>query len=289
MSGPGRRPSGLGRGLASLIPQRPPGRGVTDVPVELVRRNPYQPRVLAEKEAMDALAASVAEHGVLQPILVVETVDGYQLIAGERRLRAAEMVGLERIPAVIRSTIPERHQLELALIENLQRADLNPLEQARAFRQLIVEFGLTQEQVAERVGRSRSGVANTMRLLELAETVQDAVAEGLISEGHARALAGLEGHAQQEALLALVLKGDLSVRQTEELARRLKSDAAVASPAPSGPQVDPDLERLETDLRAALGTKVTIASRRKGGRVIIEYYDAEDLGRLIERLVGRSS
>ncbi len=288
MSLQGRRPSGLGRGLASLIPQRPAGRGVTDIPIGLVRHNPYQPRVHSEREALDALAASVAEHGVLQPILVVETVDGYQLIAGERRLRAAEMVGLERIPAVVRSTVPERHHLELALIENLQRADLNPLEEARAFRQLIAEFGLTQEQVAERVGRARSSVANTLRLLELAEPVQDAVAEGLITEGHARALAGLESHAQQEALLALVLKGDLSVRQTEELARRLKSESSAPGPRPDR-QPDPDLERLEADLRAALGTKVTLSSRRKGGRIIIDYYDGEGLARLVERLVGRST
>ncbi|MGZ3585831.1 MAG: ParB/RepB/Spo0J family partition protein [Candidatus Limnocylindrales bacterium] len=288
MTLPGKRPTGLGRGLSSLIPQRPPGQGVQDIPIDRVRHNPYQPRVHAEREALEALAASIAEHGVLQPILVVETIDGYQLIAGERRLRAAELVGLERIPALVRGTVAERHHLELALIENLQRSDLNPLEEARAFRQLIADFGLTQEQVAERVGRARSSVTNTLRLLDLAEPVQDAVAEGLISEGHARALAGLERPAQQEALLALVLKGDLSVRQTEELARRLKS-AASAEAAPRGHERDPDVERLENDLRSVLGTKVTLASRRKGGRIIIEYYNADELGRLTDRLMGKNT
>jgi ParB family transcriptional regulator, chromosome partitioning protein len=281
-----RRPTGLGRGLSSLIPQRPGGPGVVDIPLDQIRHNPYQPRVHSEKEALETLAASIAEHGVLQPILVVETLDGYQLIAGERRLRAAEMVGLERIPALVRGSVAERHHLELALIENLQRADLNPMEEARAFRQLITEFGLTQEQVAERVGRARSSVANTLRLLELAEPVQDAVAEGLISEGHARALGGLDREAQQETVLALILKGDLNVRQTEELARRLKAAPGADVPAPPPALRDPDVERLEGVLRSALGTKVTLKSRRKGGRIVIDYYNTDDLGRLVERLVG---
>ena len=280
-----RRPSGLGRGLSSLIPQRPGGPGVVEIPLDQITHNPYQPRVHSEQESLETLAASIAEHGVLQPILVVETLDGYQLIAGERRLRAAEMVGLERIPALVRGSVAERHHLELALIENLQRADLNPMEEARAFRQLITEFGLTQEQVAERVGRARSSVANTLRLLELAEPVQDAVAEGLISEGHARALASLDRQAQQEAALALVLKGDLNVRQTEELARRLKA-APAEGPARTPTLRDPDVERLEGILRSALATKVTLTSRRKGGRIVIDYYDPEDLGRLVDRLVG---
>jgi len=280
-----RRPSGLGRGLSSLIPQRPGGPGVVEIPLDQIAHNPYQPRVHSEQESLETLAASIAEHGVLQPILVVETLDGYQLIAGERRLRAAEMVGLERIPALVRGSVAERHHLELALIENLQRADLNPMEEARAFRQLITEFGLTQEQVAERVGRARSSVANTLRLLELAEPVQDAVAEGLISEGHARALASLDRQAQQEAALALVLKGDLNVRQTEELARRLKA-APAEGPARTPTLRDPDVERLEGILRSALATKVTLTSRRKGGRIVIDYYDPEDLGRLVDRLVG---
>ena len=179
-----RRQSGLGRGLAALIPQRPanPSPGQLEIPVDRIKRNPYQPRKRVDQEALEQLAASVREHGVIQPILVVEVLDGYQLVAGERRLRAAQLAGLERIPAVVRQ-LADREQLELALVENLQRADLNPLEEATAFRQLIDEFGFTQEQLAVRLGRARSTLANTLRLLEMSDAVKEAVADGRITEG----------------------------------------------------------------------------------------------------------
>lgn len=290
MTATGRRTStGLGRGLAALIPQRPAGASATEIPIARIRRNPQQPRREADRDGLEALARSIADHGVLQPILVSETVDGYQLIAGERRLRAAEMAGLERVPALVRADVEEHDQLELALVENLQRADLNPLDEALAFRRLIDEFGLSQEQIAGRVARARSSVANTLRLLELAEAVQAAVRDGRLSEGHARAIGGIADHAAQEQMLGVVVERGLSVRQTEELARRHKGAAdrsSRAAPAPSPPG-DPDLERFESDLRTALGTKVTLTSGRKGGRIIIEYYDGDDLGRLYERLVGR--
>ena len=290
MTATGRRTStGLGRGLAALIPQRPAGASATEIPIERIRRNPQQPRREADRDGLEALARSIAAHGVLQPILVSETVDGYQLIAGERRLRAAEMAGLERVPALVRADVAEHDQLELALVENLQRADLNPLDEALAFRRLIDEFGLSQEQIAGRVARARSSVANTLRLLELAEAVQAALRDGHLSEGHARAIGGIADHAAQEQTLGVVVERGLSVRQTEELARRHKGAAdrpgrAVQALSPPG---DPDLERFESDLRTALGTKVTLTSGRKGGRIIIEYYDGDDLGRLYERLVGR--
>jgi ParB family chromosome partitioning protein len=287
MSVADRRPGGgLGRGLASLIPQRTAGGGHTEIPIARIRRNPYQPRQATDDAALQALAASVAEHGVLQPILVTATLDGYQLVAGERRLRAAEMAGLERIPAVIRE-VTEQAQLELALVENLQRADLNPLEEARAYRQLIDEFGLDQEAVARRVGRARSSVANTLRLLDLAAEVQAAVAAGGISEGHARAIAGLADAVAQRALLALVGSRGLSVRQTEELARRMKE----APPPEATPRrrTDPDLERLEGELRGALGTRVSVTATRRGGRITIEYYSSEDFDRLYERLLRSDS
>jgi ParB family chromosome partitioning protein len=278
-----RRPvGGLGRGLASLIPQRAAGGGQAEIPVARVRRNPFQPRRAVDDAALQALAASVAEHGVLQPILVTATLDGYQLVAGERRLRAAEMAGLERIPAVIRE-VTEQAQLELALVENIQRADLDPLEEAHAYRQLIEEFGLDQEAVAARVGRARSSVANKLRLLDLAAEVQAAVAAGEISEGHARAIAGLAEVAAQRALLALVMTRGLSVRQTEELARRMKDRPAHAADAGRAP--DPDLERLEGELRSALGTRVSVTATRKGGRITIEYYSSEDFDRLYARLL----
>jgi ParB family chromosome partitioning protein len=238
------------------------------------------------------LAASIAEHGVLQPVIVTETIDGYELIAGERRLRAARMAGLTRIPAVVRQLAgPE--QLEVALVENIQRADLNPLEEAEAYRQLIDTFGLSQEDVARRVGRARSTVANTLRLLDLAAPVQAAVRDGSITEGHARAIASVDGPSEQEALLAAVVHRGLAVRQAEELARRLKAapdraatSAAAGTQDPTAPAPDPDSERIESELRAALGTKVILTRARRGGRIVIEYYDEADLARLYDKLVG---
>jgi ParB family chromosome partitioning protein len=279
----GRRPSGLGRGLASLIPQRPGGQSAVEIPLEQIEANPAQPRAHAEEDALQALARSIQEHGILQPIVVQETVDGYRLIAGERRVRAARMAGLTRIPAVVRGPTSDRQQLELALVENIQRADLNPLEEATAFRRLMTEFELTQEQVAQQVGRARSSVANTMRLLDTSAAIRDAVAQGLISEGHARALGGAD-ETLQDDLLGAVLERDLSVRATEELVRRARP-APVEAASPTV-EVDPDLERVETHLRTVLGTKVTLTSGSKGGRIIIEYYGPDDLGRLVERLGG---
>jgi len=282
-----RKTGGLGRGLASLIPQRPGGAPPATIPIDSVRHNPYQPRLSADVAALESLAASIRAYGVLQPIVVVATFDGYQLIAGERRLRAAGLAGLERIPAIVRDAT-EQEQLELALVENLQRTDLNPIEEALAYRRLIEEFGLDQEAVGQRVGRARSSVANTLRLLELAEPVQTALADGRISEGHARAIAGLPSGSGQVTVLEAVVSGGLSVRQTEELVRRLK-DLRPDTPPAEERGSDPDLERLEADLRDALGTKVTLTSTRRGGRITIEYYGADDLDRLMGRLTGRSA
>lgn len=278
------RSQGLGRGLASLIPQRSPGQGgAIEISIGRVRSNPHQPRKRFDEEGLASLTASIAEHGVLQPILVTETVDGYQLVAGERRLRAAQAAGLERIPAVVRQ-LADRDQLELALVENLQREDLDPLETAEAYRQLIDDFGFSQDDVATRVGRARSTVANTLRLLDLAPGVQAAVADGRLTEGHGRALGGLAPELQ-DRVLDSVIGQELSVRQTEELVRRLREP----KPEPAGSvarAVDPDLERVEEDLRRALGTKVSLARSRRGGRIVIEYYSDEELGRLYERLTG---
>ena len=231
---------------------------------------------------LEALTASIAEHGVLQPILVIETLEGYQLVAGERRVRAARLAGLTRIPAVVRQ-LADQHQLELALVENIQRSDLGPLEEAHAFRRLIDEFGMTQESVARKVGRARSTIANSVRLLDLDPSVQLALAEDRISEGHARAIGALDGP-EQARLLEIVIARGISVRQTEELARRLRDPA----PRPGSTErvADPDAERVEEDLRRALGTKVSLARTRRGGRIVIEFYSDEELGRLYERLTG---
>jgi len=278
------RSHGLGRGLASLIPQRAPTEaGAIEISIARVRPNPHQPRKRFDEQGLASLTESIVEHGVLQPILVTETVDGYQLVAGERRLRAAQAAGLERIPAVVRQ-LADRDQLELALVENLQREDLDPLETAEAYRQLIDDFGFSQDDVASRVGRARSTVANTLRLLDLAPGIQAAVADGRLSEGHGRALGGLPSE-MQDRVLDSVTGQELSVRQTEELVRRLREP----KPQTAGlvtRAADPDLERVEEELRRALGTKVSLARSRRGGRIVIEYYSDEELGRLYERLTG---
>jgi ParB family chromosome partitioning protein len=278
------RAQGLGRGLAALIPQRSANQPVSlDISMSRIRPNPLQPRKRFDADGLAALSASIAEHGVLQPIVVTETIDGYQLVAGERRVRAAQAAGLERIPAVIRQ-LADREQLEVALVENLQREDLDPLETADAYRQLIEEFGFSQDDLASRVGRARSTVANTLRLLDLAPGVQAAVATGRLSEGHGRALGGLQPEIQ-DRVLDSVIGQDLSVRQTEELVRRLREPKADPG-GPAARRSDPDLERVEEDLRRSLGTKVSLARSRRGGRIVIEYYSDEELGRLYERLTG---
>jgi ParB family chromosome partitioning protein len=279
------RQHGLGRGLAALIPQRAHAPGSTEIPLERIRTNPRQPRQRIDEAELEALAASIREHGVLQPILVTETLDGYQLVAGERRFRAAGLAGLERIPAIVRQ-LADREHLELALVENLQREDLGPIEEAQAFRALVDDFGLSQEDIAVRVGRARSTIANTLRLLDLDPRVQAAVVGREISEGHARAIGGLPAE-QQARVLETVVEQQFSVRQTEELVRRLREPRPLVSSNERRPaRRDPDLERVEEDLRRSLGTKVTLARSRRGGRIIIEYYSDEELGQLYDRLIG---
>ena len=281
------RPQGLGRGLAALIPQRALTiTGSIEIPLARIRENPRQPRLRMDDAALAGLAESIRQHGVIQPILVTETIDGYTLVAGERRVRASRMAGLERIPAIVRQ-LADRQQLELALVENLQREDLDPMEAARAYRQLMDEFSFTQEDLAIRVGRARSTVANTLRLLDLHPAVQDAVAASLITEGHARALGGLPPEAQAPAVTS-VIADDLSVRQTEELVRRVREPRQERATTQAAP-ADPDVERVEEDLRRSLGTKVRLTRTRRGGRIVIEYFGEEELARLYQRLIGGQS
>ena len=218
---------------------------------------------------------------MLQPVLVTETLDGYQLVAGERRVRAAQMAGLDHVPAIVRQ-LAARDQLAVAIVENVQRSDLNAMEEAHAYRQLIEDFELTQEEIATRVGKARPTIANTLRLLELDPSVQEAVGAGNIAEGHARALLGTAPAVQRQLADAVVSRG-LSVRQTEELVRRLRDRPATTASARS---TDGDIDRLEEELRRALGTKVSVARARKGGRIVIEYYSDEEFSRLFDRLTG---
>ncbi|HEX5418169.1 MAG TPA: ParB/RepB/Spo0J family partition protein [Chloroflexota bacterium] len=280
---------GLGRGLGSLIPSGTRnGPGIAEVPVEAIRRNPRQPRQNVDPDLMADLIGSIREHGVLQPIVVTRDDDEYILIAGERRWTAARQAGLTRIPAVIKDATP-RQMLELALVENVQRSDLNPLEEAAAYQQLIEEFSLTQEEVARRVGRSRSAIANSVRLLGLPEAMQHALAGGEISEGHARALLGLNDPAEVLTAFAEVIARGLNVRQTEELVRQRRQGPGEPAPAGEGEPArevarDPAARQIEDLFREVLGTRVDLVRRGKGGRLVIHFYDEEQLQGLYDLL-----
>ena len=272
------RTFGLGRGLDALIPRPAQGeRGVLELPLERIRRNPHQPRERFDDERLGELAASIAVHGVLQPIVVRALADGeYELVAGERRLRASRLAGLSQIPAIVREA-EGGTQLELALIENLQRTDLNPVEAALAYRELTQRFGMTHDAVARQVGKSRVAVSNALRLLDLAPDTRQAISEGRISEGHGRALAAISIPELQRAVLGVVLEQGLNVRQTEELVRRKRE----ATPAPRRqPELSHDLADLEAQLRGMLATKVGISRTRRGGRLVIDFYSDEELDRI---------
>lgn len=279
------REFGLGRGLDALIPPPSGAEDGRQIPLDRIVANPHQPRARFEEDELGDLAASIETHGVLQPIVVRGLANGdYQLIAGERRVRAARLAGLTQIPAVVREPT-EEEMVELALIENLQRTDLNPLEEAIGFRLLIDRFGMAHEAVATRVGRSRAAVTNALRLLELAPETQEALLEGQISEGHARALAGLTVPELQVAALAIVLERQLSVRQTEELVRRRRRQARPDQTSAR----EEDLAELEDRLRGRLATKVAITRTRSGGRISIEFGSDEELDRLIGWILGTPS
>jgi ParB family chromosome partitioning protein len=270
------RPFGLGRGLESLIPPSAAGTAALEIPIDRVARNPHQPRSNFDDASLGELSASIAAHGVLQPIVVRSTSDGgYELIAGERRLMASRAAGLSTIPAVVRETAGGE-ALELALVENLQRADLNAMEEAGSYRELIDRFGLSHEAVARQVGKSRVAISNALRLLDLAPETRQAIVDGRISEGHGRALAAITILELQRAVLQLVLDRRLSVRQTEELVRRKRSAPASHQPA----LLTGDLADLEAQLRGILATKVGIVRTRRGGRLVIEFYSDEELDRL---------
>lgn len=276
---------GLGKGLEALIPvDEALTSSVAEVPVSAITRSPMQPRTALDPNALQELAASIGEHGVIQPLIVsLQGPESYQLIAGERRWAAARLAGLATVPVIVKEATPQQ-ALELALVENIQRADLNPLEEASAFRQLVDEFGLTQEQVAERVSKSRVAVTNTLRLLRLPDEVKQALAEDAIREGHARALLGLPTPEAQVAALKVVKSKALSVRQTEELVRRL---VAEAPPPKAKEPISPEIQSLEREFRDTLGTKVNLYRNKKGrGRLVIHFYSEEELEAIYDVIVG---
>lgn len=278
---------GLGKGLDALIPAGEATAGAQTAPIASIRPNPRQPRTRFDPDELEQLAASIREHGVLQPLLVsLDTEPGrYVLIAGERRLEASKRAGLTRVPILVRDA-SDQQRLEIALIENVQRADLGPLETAEAFRQLSEEFGLSHDEIARRVGKQRTTVTNTLRLLKLPPNVQAALADARLTEGHARALLSLP-HAQAQAAAAqTVIRKDLNVRQTEELVRRM-----VGAKAPRGPvrqaAKSADLKALENRLRDALGTKVLLSHGRKGGTITISFYSDEELNAIAETILAK--
>ncbi|HKY51413.1 MAG TPA: ParB/RepB/Spo0J family partition protein [Candidatus Limnocylindria bacterium] len=281
--------TGLGRGLDVLLgapPETPPAPlqqlGTAEIPLASVRPNRQQPRTVFDPEGISELAASIKRHGVLQPIVVSRDGDAYELVAGHRRVLAARLAEKTTIPAIVRDDVRDR--LELALVENLQRADLNAIETARAYKLLMETYDLTQDQVAERVGKSRSQVANMLRALTAPQPLQDAVMEGKISEGHLRALLPLPLSDALQALASVIAKG-LSVREAEALARKMVHPTRRGRSRPRLRGGDPDLAQVTSELRAALGTKVEVLRGRKGGRIAINYYSDEDFERLYELLV----
>ncbi len=277
--------SGLGKGLDALIPGGSSAvseGGASQVSIDAIARNPRQPRQTFKEAELDELAGSIREYGVIQPLIVSPAMGGtYTLIAGERRWQAARRAGLRTVPVVIRNA-SDQQLLELALIENVQRADLNPIEEAEAFQHLAKEFGLSHEDIAGRVGKSRVAVTNTLRLLEAASAVKQALVDGKITEGHARGLLALTSARAQEVALHRVVNLDLSVRQTELLARKLSGH----KPAPrKKPGRSPDVSDIEKRLRASLGTKVSLKHGKKGGTLTIHYYSDEELDALLEKLL----
>jgi ParB family chromosome partitioning protein len=277
---------GLGRGLNALIPggETPNGEtGLQMLSLTQIVPNPHQPRTVMDEEKLAELAASIKEHGLIQPLIVTQTESGYTLIAGERRWRASQLAGLSEVPVVVKETTPQG-MLEMAIIENIQRADLNPLEEAYAYQQLTDEFGLTHEQVAQRVSKGRSTITNLLRLLELPENIQQAVTDGRISGAHARALLPLPTPDAQTSAMNQIIRLNLSVRQTESLVKKLLT---AKKPKPKSKKSIPaELAALQTEFEHSLGTRVNINKGPKGGQVVIHFYSDEDLQAIYDAIVG---
>ena len=282
------RKSGLGRGLDALLPQDRPISGYAEIPTDAVVANPQQPRTEFDAESIDTLAASIEAIGLLQPIVVRKSADGYVLVAGERRLRAAKQVGLESITAVIRAEADDETNLTEALVENLQREDLSILEEAAAYQQLLEEYGMTHDVVAKRVGKSRSTVTNTLRLLQLPTPIQAMLVEGELTAGHARALLGTEDEAYALHIAQRAVAEGWTVRRVEQ-AVRLRATQGGTSSTRSSTVRPAEIIELEERLQDRLGTTVRIDYRGKGGKIMIKYSSSEDLERIYRHLFAPGS
>ena len=270
----------LGKGLDVLLPEQSSLTSLISVEIENIQPNPLQPRIEFESSKLGELVESIREKGIIQPVVVRKTSGGYELVAGERRWRAAQKAGLHRIPAIVQD-VSDREMVELALIENIQRDDLSAIEEARAYEVMSKQFDLTQEEIAKRVGRSRTAVTNTLRLLSLPDSIQEMVVKGRISMGHARTLIPLSP-LDQRSLAKEIVKRDLSVRETEKLARQLLNPK---SKRRSVSRKDPNVAFAERDLEVRWKTKVEIFQRGKKGRVVFYYNSEEELDRLYEDLL----
>jgi len=277
----------LGRGLKALIPQVEEGDGrVQELPINTICPNPNQPRRNFDEDALQELADSIREHGVLEPLIVRPVGGSYEIVVGERRWRACQIAGVTTVPVLIRD-LSDRDAMELALVENLQREDLNPIEEAEAYRRLLDEFGLTQEEVARRVGKERSTVANRLRLLGLRGRSREALEKGEISAGHAKVLLSITSDAHRDAVVRRIVDEGLSVRQTEQLVRRLQQQAKRPVPREERePDLDVHWAAIEDELRRVLGTKVNVVHKGSKGRIEIEFYTEEDVERILNVLRG---
>lgn len=286
----------LGRGLESLIPKTITtrkikvksikeekeniGSNIIEVDVQEIIPNSYQPRKFFDKETLEELANSIKEYGILQPLILTETEEGqYQILAGERRLKASKLIGLKKVPAIIRS-VSEQQKLELAIVENIQRTNLNPIEEASSFQKLITEFNLTQDKVADRVGKNRSWISNHLRLFKLPKTIQDALAEERITMGHAKAILALKEEKLQKELFNKIINEKFSVRETEGQIKKVK----VKEHSRKIKVKDAELLSLEEKLKDALSTKVEIKKQGQGGTIAIKFYSNEELYNLVEKI-----
>lgn len=273
---------GLGKGLEALLSDNLlEGAGITELEISLISSNPYQPRRDFDEEKLAELSQSIKEHGLIQPVVVRRAETGYHIIAGERRLRAARMAGLEQIPAIVKEA-SEAEMMQLAVVENVQRQDLNPVEEAAAYRRLMDEFAMTQDDISDLVGKSRPAVANTLRLLKLPIEVLELVSRETLSEGHARALLGTKSTEAQMKLAREAVRRKLSVRQLEEMVARLTGQRKRKKDV----MKDPDMAALESRFRNELGTRVRISGTPASGRIEIFYFSAEELDTIIEKTIG---
>lgn len=257
---------------------------IQELDVTSIVPNPYQPRKIFDNEALKELADSIREHGVIQPVVVTQNGAGYELVVGERRFRASQLAGLAKIPAIVKKQLHDQTKLEVALIENIQRRELNPIEEAQAYDRLIKTFNLTQDQVAKKVGKSRPAITNTLRLLNLPAEIQRAVIEGKISEGHARAILGLTDTERQLQMYRTILEQGLNVRQVESKVREFMARKRLDAAAP-----DPKLMALESELRGKLGTQVKIQRQGRGGRITIDFFSDEELDEIVHKMAEEKS